>query len=72
MGQDRGEGNNGGVKLMAEGEEGYKIKIFCEHPHSTWENYFSGDQIMNWLGGNGFGAKMTCRGDRLPGDIEEQ
>ena len=25
---------------------------------------------MNWLGGNGFGATMTHRRDRLPGDIK--
>ena len=58
------------MKLMVEGWEGDERKTFCEHPHSTWENYFSGDQIMNWLGGNGFGSTMTCRRDRLPGEIE--
>ena len=58
------------MKLMVEGEEGDKRKIFREHLHSTWENYFSGEQIMNWLGGNEFGSTMTCRRDRLPGEIE--
>ena len=58
------------LKLMVEGDDTNKIKIFRKHPHSTWENCFSGDQIMNWIGGNGFGYTLACRRDRLPGDIE--
>ena len=58
------------MKLMVEGEEGDEKKIFFEHPQSTWENYFSGDQIMNWICGNEFGATIMFRRDRLPGDIE--
>ena len=38
-------------------------------PHSTWDNYFSGDQATNWLGRNGFGATMACRRYWLPGGI---
>ena len=41
-------------------------KLFREKPNATWDNYFSGDLIMSWLGENGFGATMTCRRDRLP------
>ena len=52
-----------------EGEEGYEKKIFRENPHSTWDNYFSGDHIMDELGGIVFGATMTCRRYRLPGEI---
>jgi hypothetical protein len=44
-------------------------KIFREKPHSTWDNYFSGDMILNWLGENGFSSTMTCRRDRLPAEI---
>ena len=44
-------------------------KIFGDYPHMTWDNHFSGDQIMDWLGEQGFGATMTCRRDRLPGGI---
>src|SRR5210317_1896359 len=40
--------------------------IFTSYPHMTWDNYFSGDSIMNYLGGKGFGATMTCRRDRFP------
>ena len=57
------------LKLVVEGEEGDKKTILCKHPHSAWDNYFSGDHIMDWLGGNGFGATMTCRRDKLPGEV---
>ena len=60
------------LKLMSEGENGDNIRIFCEHPHSTWDNYFSGDQIMNWIGGNGFGDTTSFRRYQLPGDIGEK
>ena len=40
------------MKLMVEVEEGDERKIFREHPHSKWDNYFNGDHITNWLGGN--------------------
>ena len=57
------------MNLVLKVEEGDERKIFREHPHSTWDNYFSGDQIINWISGNVFGATMTCRRDRLPGEI---
>jgi hypothetical protein len=44
-------------------------KIFSEKPHSTWDDYFSGDHIMNWLGNNGLAAAMTCCQDRFPATI---
>jgi hypothetical protein len=40
-------------------------------PHMTWDNYFSGCNILNHLGELGFGATVTCRRDRLPKDITE-
>ena len=53
---------------MIEGFDGRNgiDKIFSVPPHSTWDNYFSGDDIMNWMGRNGFSAITTCRRDRLP------
>lgn len=55
------------VLPMVEGaEEGNVKKIFRLHPHSTWDNYFCGDNIMNWIGQNGFGTTMTIRRDCLP------
>ena len=44
-------------------------QIFSRFPHTTWDNYFSGDKIMDWLGQRGFGAMMTCRRDLLPAGI---
>ena len=44
-------------------------KIYSKFPHVTWDNYFSGGEIMDWLGQFGFGAIMTCRGDLLPPSI---
>lgn len=38
-------------------------QIFDGYPHFTWDNHFSGDRIMDYLGENGFGATMTCRRD---------
>ena len=58
------------MKLVVVMEEGYERNISREQPHSTWENYFSGDQIMSWIGENEFGAKMTFRRDHSPGEIE--
>ena len=58
------------MKLMVEGEEGDDRKVFHVHPHSTWENYFSGYHIMDWLVGNVFGATITYRRDWLLGNIE--
>ena len=58
------------INLVVEVEEVDKRKIFREHPYSTWKNYFSENQIMNWLGGNGFVATIACRRDWFPGEIE--
>jgi hypothetical protein len=44
-------------------------QIFKKKPHSTWGNFFSGDQICNHAGANGFGVTMTCRRDRLSNGI---
>jgi len=54
---------------MVEGEAGTAQKLYTEKPHSTWDNYFSGDKIMDWLGENGFGGTMTTRRDRLQSGI---
>ena len=56
----------GKVKVRRKGRE---RKIFKAFPHSTWDNFFSGDRVMDWLGSKGFGATMTCRQDRLPSDV---
>ena len=35
-----------------------------------FDNFFSGDKMLNWLGVNGFPASMTDRRDRLPKEID--
>jgi hypothetical protein len=56
---------------MVQGEDNPdKLKqIFRVRPHTTWDNYFSGCKILDWLGERGFGATMTCRRDRLPSAV---
>jgi hypothetical protein len=55
------------LKHLVQGEEADRRRqIFKEKPHSTWDNFFSGDDINDWIGQNGFGVTMTCRRDRLP------
>ena len=58
------------INKLCVGSVGNGPKIFRVKPHSTWDNYFSGDGILDWLGTNGFGATMTCRRDRLPAKIK--
>lgn len=43
--------------------------IFTEKPHITWDNFFSGDNIMKYAAEQGFGFTSTCRRDRLPKGI---
>ena len=43
-------------------------QIFSEHPHLCADNHFSGDNVMDYLGKNGFKGMFTCRRDRLPND----
>jgi hypothetical protein len=57
------DGDNGGNHRMC---------LWDGHPHFTWENYFSGDQIFDYMGNLGFGALMTCRRDRLPSRIPKK
>jgi hypothetical protein len=59
------------ITPMVEGQEPLlgQRQIYRQKPHSTWDNFFSGDKIFGWLGENGFGSTMTCRRDRLPKDI---
>lgn len=40
--------------------------LFSQKPHMTWDNYFSGDDTMEYAAEQGFGLTMTCRRDRLP------
>jgi hypothetical protein len=58
------------ITPLVEGEAGNGLrKIFSAKPHSTWDNYFSGDFIFDWMGRKGFPVTMTVRRDRLPSPI---
>ena len=62
------------IKMVMEGEdtEDRSTKIlFRAKPHTTWDNYFSGDLVMEWLEQNGFRA-TTCQRDRLPSGVPNQ
>eukprot|EP00957_Ditylum_brightwellii_P035090 2660492-Ditylum_brightwellii.AAC.1 len=54
---------------MIEGEDGDCKKVFRQQPYSTWDDYFSGNRIMNWVGTEGFGGVITCKRDLLPENI---
>jgi hypothetical protein len=41
-------------------------------PHSTWDNFFSGDQMQEWMGQEGYGQLTTTRRDRLPEGVPEK
>jgi hypothetical protein len=41
--------------------------IMNSKPHITWDNFFSGDDILHYAAEKGFGLTMTSRRDRLPG-----
>ena len=43
--------------------------IYSEKPHLTFDNYFSGDCIVQYACEKGFGLTMTVRRDRLPKGI---
>ena len=54
---------------MVDGEPELRRKLYSQMPHLTWDNHFSGDTIIDYAGGHGFGLTMTCRRDRLPKDV---
>jgi hypothetical protein len=37
-----------------------RMCLWDELPHFPWDNFFSGDQIFDYMGNKGFGALMTC------------
>ena len=67
MGQYLGEGNHGGSEADGVRIGGGREKMFCEHPQSTWDNYFSGDKMMDLLGGNWFVSTLRYSKYWLPG-----
>jgi hypothetical protein len=57
------------IKAMIDDTEN---ELWTSKPHFTFDNFFSGDRVMDWLGEEGFGALTTCRRDRLPKGIPEK
>ncbi len=44
-------------------------QIFEEHVHVAMDNFYSGDEVLRFLGEGGWKAIMTCRRDWLPKDV---
>lgn len=59
------------IAPFVEGGNGDRV-LWDVKPHSTWDNHFSGCQILDWLGDEGYGATMTCRRDRLPDKVPKR
>ena len=38
-------------------------KVYSKRPHITADNHFSGENVMLFMGENGFGMTCTCRRD---------
>ena len=46
--------------------------IFCEKPHVTWDNCFSGDQTMQHVAEKGIGITCTVNRGCLSGEVPDQ
>jgi len=44
-------------------------QLFDEPVHIAMDNFFSGDEMLKFLGEQGWKATITCRRDRLPRDV---
>lgn len=58
-----------GIAPFVNGSNSGCRTIWSSKPHTTWDNHFSGDLIMEWLGNEGYATTMTCRRDRLPDKV---
>ena len=54
------------IKGNPKDENDTRRQVFDDAPHITLDNFFSGDQVLEYLGQRGYQATMTCRRDRLP------
>ena len=59
------------VSGIGNGRSFYKRRIYPSPPHITCDNYFSGDDILDYAGERGFGITQTCRRDRFPTGLKE-
>lgn len=46
--------------------------IFAEHPHITWDNFFSGEKIAMHCASKGYGMTTTLRRDRFPSGVPKK
>ena len=46
-----------------------KEALFSEPPHTTWDNFFSGDQTMECIASKGLGITCTINSGRLPAKV---
>jgi hypothetical protein len=60
------------VQQENQGNGSSRSEVFREKPHLTFDNFFSGDNTLNFACDNGFGITMTCRRDRLPKGIPDK
>jgi len=48
-----------------------KKKIYKQRPHIVADNHFSGENVMEYIGQQGFGITTTCRRDRFPPGLKD-
>jgi hypothetical protein len=46
-------------------------RIYSHPPHITCDNYFSGNNVLDYAGRKGFGITQTCCCDRFPEGLKE-
>jgi hypothetical protein len=48
-----------------------KKKIYAKHPHITDDNHFSGQNVTDYIGKNGFSITTTCCRDCFPKGLKD-
>jgi hypothetical protein len=48
-----------------------KKKIYAKCPHITADNHFSGENVMDYIGKNGFSITTTCHRDCFPQGLKD-
>ena len=46
-------------------------RVYSRPPHITCDNFFLGDNVLDYAGWKGFGITQTCRQDRFPEGLKE-
>jgi hypothetical protein len=61
------------IKKLLDGKE-YTVpkkKIYAKRPHITAKNNFSGENVMDYIGKNGFGITTNCCCDHFPKGLKD-